>query len=145
RLSMGDESRQLYREANVLYWAIALLDLVYRYIDQCIANAEHPPPFSIPQLHFVEAGLLFVLTDRPDASKAPIGTKPTAVGMTFLAEEVIHGKFFKFIHNGDASPHCFDDTKVDDIAQFLSFTQHVQYIKTSGQVYISDYQGQSYL
>lgn len=63
RLSMGDESQRLYREANVLYWAIALLDLAYSYIDQCIANTEHPPPFNVPQLRFVEAGLLFVYAD----------------------------------------------------------------------------------
>ena len=64
--------------------------------------------------------------------------------MTYLAEEVIRGTFFKFIHNGDASPRCFSDLKADDVAQFLSFTQHIQYIQTSGQVYISDYQGPSY-
>ncbi|KAF8436836.1 hypothetical protein L210DRAFT_3647645 [Boletus edulis BED1] len=40
RFSMGDESRRLYREANVLYWAMALLDFSYEYIDQCIADAE---------------------------------------------------------------------------------------------------------
>ena len=138
---MGDESQRLYREANILYWAITLLDLVYDYIDECITAAEHPPPFNIPRLRFVEAGLLFVHTDRSNGPQAPGGSRSGTVGMTYLAEEIIHGEFFKYIHNGNASPRQFTDPDASEIAKFLSFTQHVQYMKTGGQVYISDYQG----
>ncbi|KAI5990982.1 hypothetical protein EDD15DRAFT_2169762 [Pisolithus albus] len=33
------------------------------------------------------------------------------------------------------------DEEAEEITVFLAFTQHVQYVKTGGQVYISDYQG----
>ena len=136
RLSMGDKSQRHYREVNVLYWSMALLDLVYNYIDQCIANAQYPPPFEIPQLRFVEAGLLFVYADRPDTPKVSGGSRPTAIGHTYLAEEVINSRFFKYIHNGSASPRQLTDSEANEIARFLSFTQHVQYTKTGGQVYM---------
>ncbi|KAG8215292.1 hypothetical protein J3R82DRAFT_8876 [Butyriboletus roseoflavus] len=58
-LSMGDEFQQLYHNVNILYWAIALLNLVYDYIDQCVINTKILPPFNIPHLYFVKAGLLF--------------------------------------------------------------------------------------
>ncbi|KAF8424003.1 hypothetical protein L210DRAFT_3653609 [Boletus edulis BED1] len=145
RFSMGDESRRLYREANVLYWAMALLDFSYEYIDQCIADAEEPPPFDIPRLRFVEAGLLFAYAaDRADSTQGP-GSKSGTVATTYLAEEIIDGDFFKYIHNGSASPRLFSDPMADDIAEFLAFTQHVQYNKTGGLVYVSDYQGSTTL
>ncbi|KAG6370830.1 hypothetical protein JVT61DRAFT_11042 [Boletus reticuloceps] len=62
-----------------------------------------------------------------------------------LAEEQIpcsnSDGFVKYIHNGSAIPRTFQNAATNDIAQFLAFTQHVQYAKTDRQVYISDYQG----
>ena len=66
----------------------------------------------------------------------------------YFAEELIptslEGEFVKYIHNGNAVPCNLFDTKADEIAEFLVFMQHVQYAKTNGQVYISDYQGMSF-
>ena len=115
--------------------------LTWLTIDECITAAEHPPPFNIPRLHFVKAGLLFVHADRSNGPQAPGGSRSGTVRMIYLAEEIIHGKFFKYIHNGDTSPCWFTDPDASEIAKFLSFTQHVQYVKTGGQVYILDYQG----
>jgi len=70
--------------------------------------------------------------------------------MMYLGKELIptpsDGEdFVKYIHNGDAAPCDLLDPDVENIAQFLAFTQHVQYVKTGKQVYISDYQGISVL
>ncbi|KAI6154964.1 hypothetical protein BKA82DRAFT_132175 [Pisolithus tinctorius] len=56
-LSLGDELPKLHCEANMLYWAKALLVMTYKFIYSAISSAEHPPPFEIPKLCFVEAGL----------------------------------------------------------------------------------------
>jgi hypothetical protein len=55
--TISDELPKLFKEANVLYWARALLTFSYEYINHCISNSSEPPPFHIPRLHFVEAGL----------------------------------------------------------------------------------------
>ncbi|KAI6000407.1 hypothetical protein F5J12DRAFT_724114, partial [Pisolithus orientalis] len=63
----------------------------------------------------------------------------------YLVEELIHtssdDEFVKYIHNSNVAPCFLLDTKAEEIADFLAFTQHIQYIMTGGQVYISDYQG----
>ena len=144
---MGDKSQRLYREANVLYWSMALLDLIYDYIDQCIADAQFPLPFEIPPLRFIEAGLLFIYADWPDAPKVSGGSRPTTIGHTYLTEEVINGGFFKYIHNGSTSPRQLTDGEANEIAHFLSFTRHVQYTykdRRAGLYCISDYQGKSF-
>ena len=48
RPTFNDESMILYREANVFYWAKALLKHTYDYIDSRIRTAPNPPPFKIP-------------------------------------------------------------------------------------------------
>jgi hypothetical protein len=69
---------------------------------------------------------------------------PTAVNVhtPYLAEELIPSDqpFVKYIHNGDPTPLPEKDEPGYDLAQFLAFTQHIQYIKTGGLAYIADYQ-----
>ncbi|KAG9315505.1 hypothetical protein JVU11DRAFT_3120 [Chiua virens] len=150
QLSLTDESTKLFREANVLYWSKALLNTTYNYIHNCISEAADPPPFDIPQLRFVDAGLICAYAERPNAPKGPRAPKPGAVSMMYLAEELImrdftddpdHTEFIKFIHNGTATPRLEPGEIGFETAKFLAFTQHVQYTTTGGQVYISDYQG----
>jgi hypothetical protein len=54
----ADELPKLFREVNIPYWAKALLGLVYNFIDHSIASTPDPPPFNIPHVQFVEAGLV---------------------------------------------------------------------------------------
>jgi len=147
RYTLKDESNILYCEANVLYWAKSLLKMTYKFIDHAIDNNKVAPPFEIPRVRFVDAGLLLAYSDvsvvtTEGASQA---AKPTGtVSTVYLAEELIptlDGDFVKYIHNSDAAPCSFLDRTEDEIAKFLAFTQHMQYVKTGGQVYISDYQG----
>jgi len=149
RPSLGEQAQKLYREANVLYWSKALLKMTYDFIDRCVDKATKPPPFEIPRLRFVDPGLVLAYAERPTNS-GPFSGKSNAGSLSsvYLAEEVIPSageegtdSFIKFIHNADAAPRELDDPAANEIAEFLSFTQHVQYTKTGGLVYLSDYQG----
>ncbi|KAG0696555.1 hypothetical protein DFH29DRAFT_778806, partial [Suillus ampliporus] len=53
--------------------------------------------------------------------------------------------FTKFIHNKDFGPSLDEDQYGYDLAVFLALTQHVQYAKTEGLAFISNYQGSTEL
>ncbi|KAG1819319.1 uncharacterized protein BJ212DRAFT_1268707 [Suillus subaureus] len=130
-----DELQKLFREANILYWSKSLLKLTYNFVDHSITSSPEPPPFMVPCVQLVEAGLALCHNQG--------GSKPGAV---FLLEELIEGSddmFVKFIHNMDINPLLNELDYGYDMAEFLVFTQHVQYIKTGKLVFISDYQGMS--
>jgi hypothetical protein len=119
---------KLTAEINCLRWASALMDLVYDFITSF--TKEHgPPPFSVPSMQFVKSAL--AVAD---------GTHDT-----FLLEEVIddppNGTFVKYIGNGSVQP--FDFLEGDEVhqAMFLSFCQHVQYMKTKSLAFVGDFQG----
>ncbi|KAG2151180.1 uncharacterized protein EDB93DRAFT_1083449 [Suillus bovinus] len=136
RFAPKDESAKLFREANVLYWAKALLGLIYNIIDRAVAVASEPVPFNIPHVRFVEA----------DSSKP--ASKVASVRACFLLEEVINGEdndFMKYIHNMDPNLLLDPDKSGYDFALFLAFMQHVQHVKTGGLVFISNYQGNTKL
>lgn len=147
RPSLREESKCLYHEANVLYWVKALLKMTYDYVDRSIQEADEEPPFKIPRLCFIDAGLLLAYAKCPAGPLSGRG-KAGILSLVYLAEELIPmtaNGFIKFIHNGDTACCMFRDPAINKIAEFLSFMQHVQYMKTRGQVYISDYQGSSQL
>jgi hypothetical protein len=118
---------KLTAEINCLRWASALMEIVYEFIDSHI-KTHGPPSFSIPKMRFVKSGLAIVDTTHE----------------TYMIEEVIDelidGKFMKYIGNGSARPF---DLRGDDAyrAEFLAFAQHVQYLKTKGLAFIGDFQG----
>ncbi|KAJ7572568.1 MHCK/EF2 kinase [Mycena floridula] len=113
-------------EANVFLWAIAVHDMAYEFI----RTYEPKAPFSLPELTFVDAGIAII--HDPDTN---------AIQSSAIVEEDIDGEFVKYIGNGSAVP--LEDLSAEDAkkALFLSFLQHVQYQKTGGLVYVSDYQG----
>lgn len=135
RFTLATDLSKLFREANILYWAKSLLDLTYTFVDAAIQSSDLPPPFNVPRLRFVDAGLALV---HSSASK-------TATGVYLVEEKILCGRneFVKFIHNCDFGPSIGSDEDGYDIAEFLVFTQHVQYMKMKGLAFISDYQGKS--
>ncbi|KAG2114132.1 hypothetical protein DEU56DRAFT_919630 [Suillus clintonianus] len=142
RFPVADELPKLFREANVLYWASSLLQLTYDFID-CRLASYCPPPFPIPRVRFVEAGLALAFVQGPAVASKP-GSKTCPIRVGYLLEELISGgddAFIKFIHNTDANPLLEELDYGYDLAVFFSFTQHVQYVKTGGLAFISDYQG----
>jgi Alpha-kinase family len=113
---------KLTSEMNCLRWASALMDLVYKFVEQNIEMID--PPQLIPDMRFVHAALCIL--DNRD---------------TFMIEESIDDKFLKYIGNNSAVPFTFVNEDYNHRALFLAFCQHVQYIKTNGKAFIGDFQG----
>ncbi|KAI6146730.1 hypothetical protein BKA82DRAFT_4015567 [Pisolithus tinctorius] len=65
---LQQELEKLFQEANVLYWSQSLMKMTYKFIDHAIAASPTPPPFLIPCLHFVDAGLALAYTQAPEST-----------------------------------------------------------------------------
>ena len=138
-LAVKEESEKLFCEANVLYWAKSLFQVVEDFVANALANAVVAPQFNIPSMQFVNASLAFRYSTRPTR-----GSRAPSVDCTYLCEEEIKDAknlFMKFIHNSNCVPLVLPSEFGYDVAEFLAFSQHVQYIKTGGLAYISNYQG----
>ena len=98
------------------------------------------PPFSIPAIQFVYAGVALGLKDV-NTSRSAV-TSNCAV---YLLEELLPPEneyaFQKYIHNNSAVPLMKPGEEGYKTAKFLSCIQHVQYQLTGGLAYISDLQG----
>jgi alpha-kinase family protein len=118
-------------EVKCLVWAQALLDIVYDFV-----KGESDPPFHVPQFRFVKAAIAI-----EQSSSTVTSVKKTS----FLLEEDIdsatEGKFRKFLNNVSPEPLVMKTKEDEQRANFLAFSQHVQYWKTKKQVFVSDYQG----
>ncbi|KAH7920431.1 hypothetical protein BV22DRAFT_985434, partial [Leucogyrophana mollusca] len=120
---MYDDLQQICKltgKLKCLKWAIALMKLVYDFIEAECRDHRDGMPFEIPQVRFVEA-VLVTTTDDKGAH-------------TYLIKEMIdektNGMFVKYISNEQASPLPLPDPESAHIAEFLAFLQHVQYCKT---------------
>jgi hypothetical protein len=121
----------LSMEIACLVWAQVLLDLVYKFVEKGIASRGNPP-FLIPQMRFVDAAMAVEHNTGEGTERA------------FLLEEMIgkdQGEFKKYMNNVSAIPLSFNRNEDIERAQFLAFTQHVQYYKTKKLAFVSDYQG----
>ncbi|KAJ7203034.1 hypothetical protein GGX14DRAFT_311668, partial [Mycena pura] len=139
-----DEFTKTVKEANLLFWGTSLFQFTYSFIDNRISKAAQPPPFSVPRLRFVFGGVAVV----HEVSQGATAGATTTICRAYLVEEFMawgNSEFMKFVHNGNAVPLLDEDDPLYDLAQFLCFTQHVQYEKSGGLVFISDYQGFSLL
>ncbi|KAJ7128867.1 hypothetical protein C8R46DRAFT_884835, partial [Mycena filopes] len=124
-------------------WARSLMVFTYSFIHHSIARAANPPPFEIPELRFVNAGVALV---HEQLSGPMVNVGKSVVSRSYLLEEMIDEQrdgFHKFITNASAVPLSLRtrDKSLPVIAEFLAFTQHVQYYKTGGLAYLSDLQG----
>lgn len=128
------QAEQLTTELNCIGWGSALMASVYDFTASCASHLG-PPPFDIPQMRFVQCGLAL-----------DMGNDRTA----FLLEEHIdsiaaNGSWFvKYVNNSSAKPHVFSNTEKTHRATFLSFAQHVQFWRTNGLAFVSDFQGASH-
>ncbi|KAJ7838040.1 hypothetical protein B0H13DRAFT_1651122, partial [Mycena leptocephala] len=104
-----------------------MMNIVYKYM---AAQEKYigRPPFQVPEMRFVNAGLAICQTDSKDA---------------YLVEEWIDAdQYVKYIHNKSGHPRRFDNPEYNLHARFLSFCQHVQFLKTDKPAYVSDFQGE---
>ncbi|KAJ7759726.1 hypothetical protein DFH07DRAFT_772058 [Mycena maculata] len=145
-LMPADEYRKIIMEANVLLWATSILTFTYSFIFHFIDKSPYPPPFEIPDIRFVHAGVALV----HEAGTGPNSSK-FSICRSYLVEELINEEddgFYKYITNGSAVPFPLPPTankSLSDLTEFLAFTQHVQLHKTDGMVYLSDLQGSTKL
>ncbi|KAJ7177076.1 hypothetical protein C8R46DRAFT_48284 [Mycena filopes] len=140
RLSAADEYAKTLQEANLLFWAASIMSFTYSFINHFTTSTDKELPFTIPDLRFVHAGVAVAHDQVTGTNIANTST----IRRTYILEEFIDtatDDFVKYIHNGDAAPHLQSEDPLYDIAQFLCFTQHVQYFKTGGAVFLSDLQG----
>lgn len=115
------------------------MDLVYSFMKK----EEHVhglPPFEVPQMRYVQAGLAIQVSKDSEL-------EGTGRQNAYLLEEFIDsedpGWFVKYLNNNSAKPYKFKNEERSIRAEFLSFSQHVQFIETGGQAYLSDLQGRS--
>ncbi|KAF8075918.1 hypothetical protein FPV67DRAFT_1664236 [Lyophyllum atratum] len=63
--------------------------------------------------------------------------------MAYLIEELIEkenqGWFIKYLNNDSPKPRVFKDKEKNIRARFLAFAQHVEFEKTQGTVFVSDF------
>ena len=117
-------------EMNCSHFASALMHLVYDFMEEANKLQGAKPPFSVPQMHYVNVALAIAKDE------------------VYLLEEVIgglEGKFQKYINNTSALMLLQNDENWQYIGSFLSFVQHVQLVETKKYVFISDLQGTVYL
>ncbi|KAJ7067440.1 hypothetical protein C8F01DRAFT_980196, partial [Mycena amicta] len=130
--------------SNVLQWSTSIFGLSDAFIEDVIQR-HGQPPFTVPSPRFIHAAVAFVHSPLPAVGSSK---QTNNVARSYLAEELIDGHdrlFRKFIGNANAKPVASiladPDPAVVETAEFLAFTQHVQYWKTKGMVYLSDLQG----
>jgi len=122
--------QNLTMEIACLVWARVLLEIIYQI------KILGQPQFPIPRFHFVEAALAIEQLSDEHGKET---------GRVFLLEEVIQkneeGKFRKYLNNISPVPLPMDNNEDAERAQFLAFSQHIQYFKTKKLVFVLDYQG----
>ena len=124
-----------------LVWADQLMRLVYRFIENhdhatqpeaaavSISSSKKDSRPLVPALHFTSSGLA-CSDDR---------------NTIYLVEELIdanvEGRYVKYVSNASPKPLSFlPGDKYINVANFLCFSQHVQYMTTK-LAYVSDFQG----
>lgn len=125
-----DELTLMLDEANCIYWGTALMILVYDFVAHF--DMTHPASIKerpwVPTLRFVNCGVA-----------VPCGENK---GPVYLLEERITGRFVKYILNSSLSPMSNLSGHDLEIAQFLCFAQHLQFVSTGEKMFLSDFQGQ---
>lgn len=137
RFAFDIELQHVLAEANLLYWASSLMAFTYSFIAREMDASPSPPPFLIPSVQYVRGAVAIAQTP---------GGKNSPTHNAYLLEELIdedsEGPFRKYVHNADAGPLQEAYEPGYDLAVFFCFCQHVQYTKTGGNAYISDFQGE---
>ncbi|KAF5342368.1 hypothetical protein D9611_001109 [Ephemerocybe angulata] len=150
-----EELRHIIQECNILYWCSTILTLTYHFIDSKMQE-KGDPPFRIPRLRFVKSGFCYAKSEFSQSSRRgghlltrkfkETHLSSSKINRGYILEENITGRFVKYIGSLFPRPTTRGGTQLLseaelETAEFLCFTQHVQYLQTKGYGYISDYQG----
>ncbi|KAF9062571.1 hypothetical protein BDP27DRAFT_1233430 [Rhodocollybia butyracea] len=119
-------------ECALLMWCKSLLRHVLNYVS--VLEAKNGPcPLGIYNLCFVPAAMVSCKGE---------GTRKAE---SYIVEDRIEGTWQKYILNSRAVPLMAADEQGYERAQFMCFLQHLQFDKTKGLAYISDWQGTLFL
>ncbi|KAF8180684.1 hypothetical protein K438DRAFT_1463693, partial [Mycena galopus ATCC 62051] len=102
RLTPTDKYEKSLIEAIILQWAVSLMTFTFSFVHHFIGKSQHPPPFDIPDVRFVHAGVALV----HQLSLGPIAKTQFTICRSYLVEELINKTtdgFEKFINNGSAA------------------------------------------
>jgi hypothetical protein len=144
RLPENEQYDAIRAEAESMYWAKPILKESYRRILAKWPSGAFTVKVTdghdgsdiieeviIPRLRWVDCGIAFINPGTLDKQ-------------TVLVEEKIPGTFVKYVHNTESKPASGANkpgTERCKIAEFLVFTQHLQWEFTHQTVFLSDYQG----
>ena len=121
------QGKLLIIEINCSCWASALMHLVYKFMERKDVNYGTEMPFKVPNMCYVNVVLAVANNHKWE---------------TYLLEEVITSKldrdFQKYINNTTAMVLSQTNPDWQYVGNFLSFTQHIQMLKTNKQVFVSD-------
>jgi hypothetical protein len=133
-VSPDNQVKELAADSLSIQWAAALLQDIYEFIVSYHQKHGVKCPVKIPVFWFVTSGL--AMTNVP-------GAEPSNKEV-FLIEELIQsdGPWKKYINNNSTRPCHFSDHDNRRRSEFLAFCQHVQYWRTDGLVFTSDFQGE---
>ncbi|KLO11956.1 hypothetical protein SCHPADRAFT_830207 [Schizopora paradoxa] len=113
-------------------WASAFFNAVSGFITEFITrNGE--PPFIIPQFEYVSAALALETIVNASQQK-----KVTAWLLERRITEAEEGHWRKYINNDSPVPLPTRDKEDKTRAEFLAFTQHLQYKMTKKLTLLSD-------
>jgi hypothetical protein len=143
RLPDNEQYDAIRGEAESIYWAKAIWDKTSSRIQQKwpagtvtvgVGSFQADgilEEIKIPELRWVECGIAFVNPGTLDRQ-------------TVLIEEKITGQFVKYVHNMESKPLNQigkPGSQRRTTAEFLVFTQHLQWEYSRQTAFISDYQG----
>jgi len=133
------QAEMLTMELNCIGWASALMTCVYDFMKESEADMGSPT-FDVPHMQFVQCGLAI---SKPDGHRASHTTHTAYLIEEYIDTDKTSGKnwFVKYLNNSSAKPRQFEDPRQTLRAEFLSFAQHVQFWKTEGLAFVSDFQG----
>lgn len=115
---------KLSAEINYHCWASALMGI--DFVDKYIQTHGHSS-FMILRMHFIKNAL------------AIVDTTHNTYMVKEVIDEAVHGAFVKYIGNGSVKPYEFLDSPAAYWAEFLAFSQYVQYLKTKGLAFIEEF------
>ncbi|KAL0957315.1 hypothetical protein HGRIS_001124 [Hohenbuehelia grisea] len=157
RLNIEDERQKTVMEGQILCWSTSLLEFGYTYIDHQLQKLRSDDKLDrfhtilldrlaphIPQLRFVRGGITTRFNDQePNTSRR--GTSNIAA--VYLLEERITESaqgFTKYINNDRPIPLITDPNDPRyNTCTFLCAMQHILFVKTQRQLFLSDLQGDS--
>ncbi|KLO05214.1 hypothetical protein SCHPADRAFT_839679, partial [Schizopora paradoxa] len=133
-----DQLAHLGDEITCLMWASAFTIAVGQYVTQVI-TVKGDPPFDVPHFEYVTGALAMEVTFNHAQEK-----RVNAWLLERCLTEDEQGPWRKYINND--SPVPLKTKNEDDLnrANFLAFSQHLQYKITGKLAFVSDYQGKLY-